>query len=613
MNGRLLPASLWSGLALLGLVLNLSACAAWQKQAQQPAPAAEVPVQASYQVVVQAPDRLRTLLLNYLDLARFQNAPQAEALSPVELDRLSSATPAQARRLLEAEGFFNAAVVVSRAPGTPERILVNVDPGPPAQVERVDLQVSGPLQDAAAQPGPAQALVQHLKNAWALPPGTVFTQARWASAKTESLVQARTDGYLMARWDATEARVDARSNQVLISLKLISGPLFHLGDLSIEGLKRQQESSVRRLAGFTPGDAYKERTLLDFQERLQGTGLFDSVSVEIDPDPQRAAAAAVLVRVREARLQDLTASIGYSTNTGQRVALEHVHRRPFDFNLSSKLKLELGRAKRLFEGGLTSHVTPGMYRNMLAVRAERLDSNGEIVDTASLRLGRLQETPRQDRSYFVEALHGQVQNAAGVTAADARSVNYEWTWRRVDSALLPTDGWVASAQTGAGVSRGTATKSGPFGRAWARLSWYRPVGRQWFASARMEAGEVFASDSVGLPDALLFRAGGDESVRGYAYRSLGPIGVDGLLRSGRKVWTGSVELAHPIASDKPQYLGAVFIDAGQATDSWKGFTPKFGYGFGLRWRSPVGPLRIDLAWPERSNKPRLHFSVGVAF
>lgn len=618
MSKTTLDVRLVRGLTSFVLVLGLSACAlipgqADKPQAQQAQAAPDVVVRPSYQVLVQAPARLRPMLENYLDLARFQNAPQAEALSSLELDRLCAATPAQARALLETEGFFNAAIEVSRKPGTPERVVVSVDPGTPTRVAQIRFEVSGPLFDAADQPGLAQTLRRNLINAWTLPAGSDFTQARWASAKTDSLVLARTNGYLTAHWENTEASVDAQSNQARISVTLASGPLFRLGDIRIEGLQHQEKSSVLRLAGFTTGEPYKEKTLLDFQERLQSTSLFDNVTVDIDPDPQRATAATVHVRVREARLQDATASIGYSANTGQRVALEHVHRRPFDLNLRSKVKIEMGRAKRLLETELTSNTTPGMYRNLFAAKIERLEANGEIVDNASLRLGRLQETPRQDRSYFVETLHGQVQNAAGITAADAKSVNYQWTWRRVDSALQPTEGWVASAQISAGVSHGTATSSGPFGRGWARMSWYRPVGKQWFASARMEAGEVFARDSLGLPDALLFRAGGDDSVRGYAYRTLGPIGIDGLLKSGRMVWTGSVEMARPIYADKPQYLGAVFIDAGQAADSWKGLRPVYGYGLGLRWRSPVGPFRIDLAWPEHGSKPRLHFSVGVAF
>src|SRR5690606_3960366 len=134
--------------------------------------------------------------------------------------------------------------------------------------------------------------------------------------------------------------------------------------------------------------------------------------------------------------------------------------------------------------------------------------------------------------------------------------------------------------------------SGPFTRAWGRYTWYRPVG-SWYLTARAEAGQVFARESVGLPDTLLFRAGGDESVRGYAYRTLGPQ-VNGVVTSGRVIATGSLEIARPISPRRPAFWWASFVDVGNAAAKWKDLDPAVGVGVGLRWRSPVGPLRIDL-------------------
>jgi len=602
----------------LGVVLaSLGSGCAWlpgqQKAAAEAAGGAVLPTaRAAYIVEVDAPSEQRQLLLSYLDLSRFQNAPQAEALSAIELNRLCAAAPAQARSLLETQGFFNAKVTLTRSPGTPERVQVHVETGEPARVDGVAYEVTGALDESITQPGPQQALLDKLRKTWPLTAGRTFAQGPWSAAKNESLAQARAEGYPQARWVSTQAQVDAQSNRVDIKLLLDSGPLYRLGALQIEGLERQEDSSVRRLAGFNAGDAYSEKTLLEFQERLQRAGLFDSVVVELDTAPEQAQAATVRVRVREAMLQEATTSVGYSANTGPRVALEHLHRRPLGFSLLAKQKLELGKEKRLYQAELTSHATPSLYRNQVVVVAQRLHTDDTIEDSYGLRVGRLQETPTHDRSYFVEALHGRSVSPGGVVSADASSINYHWTWRRLDSALLPTEGWAASIQLGTGLSRSTVAENGPFVRAWGRLSWYRPLGRQWLASARMEIGQVFAKNEVGLPDPLLFRAGGDDSVRGYAYRSLGPLKA-GVVQSGRMVWTGSVEAARPVFSDLPQYQAAVFLDAGQAADSWGALKPVFGYGFGLRWRSPVGPLRVDLGWPEKSSKPRLHFSVGIAF
>ena len=129
---------------------------------------------------------------------------------------------------------------------------------------------------------------------------------------------------------------------------------------------------------------------------------------------------------------------------------------------------------------------------------------------------------------------------------------------------------------------------------------------------RVELGQVFARARYAVPDPLLFRAGGDDSVRGYSYRSLGPE-VAGLVVSGRVVATGTVEVARPFVERLPDLLGAVFVDAGNAADRWKDLKPVVGVGVGLRYRSPVGPIRIDVAYGEATRSLRLHFSAGVRF
>jgi len=115
-----------------------------------------------------------------------------------------------------------------------------------------------------------------------------------------------------------------------------------------------------------------------------------------------------------------------------------------------------------------------------------------------------------------------------------------------------------------------------------------------------------------VPESQKWRAGGDDSVRGYAYRSLGPE-VDGVVGGGTALLTASAELARPIVSTMPSLWGAVFVDAGNAANSFAELRPVWGAGVGLRWRSPVGPLRLDWAWAHETRRTRLHFSVGIAF
>uniref|UniRef100_UPI0035B4813E autotransporter assembly complex protein TamA n=1 Tax=Piscinibacter sp. TaxID=1903157 RepID=UPI0035B4813E len=578
---RAAPALLLAGL--------LCGCAALQGEhepgadaAAPAAAAASSPARAPYRVEVIAPEQLRALLADYLDLARFQNAPDTEAIDAGELARLAAAAPAQARTLLETEGYFAAQVQATRLTGSDGQPVVRVlvDPGPRSVITQVDFTVDGELQTLADKlDEDAAALRTSLRRGWPLRAGEPFRQAAWASAKTGTLAQARAEGYPAAAWTKTEAQVDAEQHQVALTLALDSGALYRLGEIRVEGLERYDESTVRRLSTFAAGQPYNEKLLLDYQERIQKLGLFDSATVELDPDPKTSAAAPVRVRVHELTSQQATVGVGISANTGPRVTLEHRHRRPFGMNWVATNKFEFGSLIKSWTGELISHPLEGLYRNLLAGNAERLRSGEEIRTSWTARLGRTQDTQRIERTYFAELTHARVDNPAGRTRSEALTANYHWIYRDLDSILLPTDGYTVSLQSAAGRSRNSTLDNGPFGRGYGRYTLYRPLGRAWYASLRLEAGQIIASDAVGVPDTLLFRAGGDDSVRGYAYRTLGPL-VDGVVSSGRVMATGSAEIARPISDSMPSLWWAVFADAGNAANHWKDLAPAWGYGLG---------------------------------
>jgi translocation and assembly module TamA len=585
----------------------------------------EEPAQvALYQFEVVAPEPLDKLLETYLDLARFRKAPRSDAVTVVELDRLAAAAPAQARALLETEGYFNSTVTSERSTdtnGTP-RVRLVVAPGPRTLVRDVALEANGALADAARR-GDAVAAGQliALRNFWPLRPGQPFRQATWNDAKNSTLAQLRAEGYPAATWQRTAAQVDAQANSAALDVVVDSGPLFRLGEIKVEGIERYDDDAVRRLATFAPGTPYREKLLLDYQERLVKAGLFQGASVEVDPDPARAAAAPVTVKVMEQTLQQATLGVGYSANTGPRVTLEHYHRRVFGTRWIAHNKFEFGPELKSFGTEFTSYPLDGYYRNLIAANGERLRSAEELRTSWTVRLGRSQDTGRIERLYYAEAVHARVDSALLSSSSDAVSANYQWVLRDLDNVLLPTRGYAVKAQGafGHGSGReylpgpGTLTESkGPFGRAYGRVIWYQPLGSAWYATFRGEAGEVFAKSRIGVPDPLLFRAGGDESVRGYGYRTLGP-NINGAVASGRVLLTASAEVARPISERLPSVWWAAFIDAGNAADRWVDLDPVLGYGLGLRWRSPVGPLRVDLAYGQEERRVRLHLSVGIAF
>lgn len=584
--------------------------------ASAPAQAASAPSTVSYRVEVHAPEELTKLLMTHLDLARFQNAPQADGITNAELIRLAAASPAQARSLLETEGYFNAQTEVTRTdpPGQTPLISLSVTPGPRTTVASWGITATGDLQkrvDAADKD--ALTLMERLRDTWRLKEGRPFSQPEWNSAKNNALALLRAEGYPTANLTAnTLAHVDAKAQEANVSLEFDSGPLFLLGELRIEGLKRYDEAAIRNVADFGPGAPYSEKRLFDYQERLGKLGLFNSVSVEIDPDPAQAAAVPVVVRVTEQKLQQAQAGVGFSDNTRERITLEHRHLRPFGWPVQAHNKIELGRYLRSWEGELLGDPGKSQYRKLLAGGVTRLDTVDDTTFSWRVRAGRTLYTERIERLIFGELLNATVTNALGESTSRALSGNYNWIWRDVDDIILPTRGLTSVIQAAGGYAVSDSADSGPFSRLYTRNTLYWPLGKSWYTQTRLEFGEVFAKDSVGIPDTLLFRAGGDDSVRGYGYRELGPR-TSGVLTSGRKLLTGSLEVAHPFSAKRPSLWWAAFIDAGNAADQWQDYKAALGYGVGVRWRSPVGPLRIDWAYGQEVHKGRLHFSVGIAF
>lgn len=596
--------------AALLLVAVLSGCAT-QAPTPAPVPAPDVPADAPavYSLDIRVDDdtrdnRLRNLLGQHLDIARYR-ASEA-ALSRVELARLAAAAPAQAETLLETEGYFNAAATVERDPEDASKLRLHVTPGPRTRVASVaiDFQEGMAAEDA-------KALRDSLRRAWPLREGETFTQAQWASGKNDLLLRARSGGYPLAHWAETNARVDPDTQTAELRLVVASGNRARFGTLRIEGLKRQSREAVERLTGFRTGDAYTEQQLADFQERLAKTQLFDAVRVQLQPETVEAdGSSPVLVTLTESALQQATVAVGYHANNGQSISVEHLHRRPFDLPVRARSKLQLSRDLRGMELELSSHPQPDLKRNLASLQFEQDRSGDTIAQNLGLRLGRLYEATQDERLSYVELLRARETAGSEVNTNLAISINQQWIRRRLDSNLLPTDGHQALALVGLGYARGGGSDdSGPFGRMQFKLGVYKPFGG-WFGSARAEVAQVIAREQVGVPEKLLFLAGGDESVRGYAYRSLGPV-RNGLTVGGRVMATGTLEIARPIIASFPSLWGAVFVDAGNAASRWQDYRPVIGYGAGVRWRSPVGPLRVDFARAQETGKWRLHFSVGI--
>ena len=403
-------------------------------------------------VEVQAPGPLDDLLETHLDVARVGVIAPDAALDETELARLVAATPAQARELLKTEGYFDPRIEVERLPGEPPVVQVRVEPGARVVVREVDLTVQGPLAEASER-GDAHAEVAQaaLREDWPLPPGAPFRNPLWSGGKRDAIARLRAQAYLDAEWEDTAARIDGERRHADLSLRAASGPLYRTGRLRIRGLEVHDEQTVRNIADFDPGTIATEQLLLDFQERLQNTNLFDRATVIVQPDAEDPSAAQVNVRVRERKLQEATFGIGVSADVGVRGTVAHVHRRPFGWAAVARNNLELSQLRNSWEGELSTHTLPGLWRNLVGGAFERVESDTDNVESGRVRLGRAQDTRRIDRLVFVEFERSLTHAGLVKEQSNALGLHYHGIWRDLDDPLLPTRGHVWGGQVGAGL------------------------------------------------------------------------------------------------------------------------------------------------------------------
>ncbi|WP_374569385.1 autotransporter assembly complex family protein [Ideonella sp.] len=648
----------------------VGAAPAWAQDeaaAAPPPPALDTrsaPATAVPELEVIAPAELRKLLERHLDLARAiadQHAAEANRpggaqapasaasaasaatatsdssieISDVEWSRLIAAAPAQARTLVQTEGYFAAKAKVER---DGRLVRLTLEPGPTARVERLVIDFQGDLGDALEKRDrSARALHDELLENWALPVGAAFRNDTWSSAKSAVIGRLRAEGYAAASWSGTSAEViggddpdSTEAPKVRIFAVADSGPLFRAGggpeSIAITGLAFHEAERVRALAGFEEGAPLTETRLLDYQERLLRTGLFDQVAVSLDPDAALLGRSRVLVQIKEAPLQNATTGLGYGTTTGPRATLEYTHRRIFGWAATARNKLELGRDRKAWDGEISAHPNAKMQRYLVGGTYELLKTDEDRVISQRVRLGRSEDLPKHERLAFAELERSNECSYANGGCIDALtlkalSANLHNTWRRLDNAVLPTRGATVNLQVGAGWATGLAPSlpvedrpsSGPFARLYGRVTGYKPLPNGFFSEARLELGGVLTKHEVVVPDSQRFRAGGDDSVRGYDYRTLAPATAEGGVTGGKLLVTASAEIAHPVSKDLPSVWWATFVDAGRAADSVKDLKPALGYGVGARWRSPVGPLKLDLAYGQELKQWRVHLSVGIAF
>ena len=600
---------------LLALTIAASPAYAPFSSAQAPAPAGETPASpppsatasphaddpVHYRVDIAAPGPIADAIRGAVDLVRWQDF---EDMTEDLLDRLARDAVPQAREAAATQGFFSAGVDVTiDRSTTPVTVRLAVTPGLVTTIREVNIDVDGP---AKATPEGSAAIAQ-LRDQWLLPRGDPFRQQRWTAAKQRAVTTLAASPFAAAKLAASEALVNPPERAADLSVTLDSGPAFTIGRIDFQGLDRYTPAVVANFANVQPGDLYSGESLDTYVRRLLASGYFASVQAAIDTDIAQADHATVTISVIEAPPRRLELGLGYSTDTEFRATAAYN-----DMNVNGKgmQMYTTLRIESLLQQVAVRFVLPprpGGWIDTFAVGAERTDIENLLTKTASATWRRRsvaeRRTPAFGLGYYLDEQtpFGQPSQSSHALFADV-----EYTWRNIDNLLDPTKGWMANVQAGWGIP-GASTEQ--FGRVIGKVVGWWPLSRNDDLIGRAEMGAVLTPSRVGIPSVFLFRTGGDTTVRGYAFESLGVQQGDATV-GGRYYALASAEYNHWITSS----IGlAAFVDAGNATDELHDFHLALGYGLGGRLRTPIGPFRLDLAYGQDDHKLRIHFSVGLAF
>lgn len=555
-----------------------------------------------YHVHLNAPEQWREIFMKHLDLIRFQGD---ERMNAEQLERFYRRMPDQIRQMLAAQGYFQPVIRSDwkMTAGTPH-ITLHIETGKRMNIGRFSIELEGPILNDPDYPYRLEAVQAATEFETGLP----FTQTFWDSGKSQGLNALAIEKYPKAHITHSLAEVDLDQNAASLQLRYSSGLAYRFGTLSVEGLQSYPESVVRNLNTFYQGEFYSQQALLDLQSALQKTPYFSSVFVESEFN-EDTGDAPVTVRVEEAERQRVSVGGGFSTNGGARGELSYQHNNVMKRGWIGKVSVREEQNQGAEEVNLTLPQTQKKYQDAFSMKHEHKDIQNVKTSTLRLAAFRSRSANNIDVTYGVSYLRER-QERFGAQTQDLRVLlpSYQWHQRRFDDPIYPQDGYAWRLELSAG-SRSMLSSTDVV-RGYVRGVRYLPLRKELgFLTMRAEVGRVWSKQTRDVPQELLFRTGGTASVRGYAYESLGVKDRAATL-GGKVMYSGSIEYQYPFT---PQWGGAVFWDVGDAGETWQTLKMHHGFGVGGRWRSPVGPLALDLAYGKSEQKLRMHFALNLSF
>ena len=521
----------------------------------------------------------------------------SDKLSEGRVRRLHELAPEQIQEALAPFGRYRVQVQGDLAPGGDGNWAAKyrIHPGPQVAIGKVDVRITG---EGSAEPSPPEV---------ALRQGEPFTHAAYESAKSKLKTFARERGYLDARFAQSSVEVDLESYRADVALELETGPRFYFGEISFEQ-EGFDPAFLQKFVDVAPGDPFSDKALLGLQGALINTDYFSQVEVHprgSDVVDQRVPVDVSLTPNKPNRYR---LGLGYGTDTGVRGVFDWTRRYIGAQGHSAGAELLLSPAiQRLDAFYRIPLEAPRKEFAQLRASAERYDTDSRKGTLASVRAEHNTFFERWQQILAVDFDYEVPQDDAESKSEYYNLIpNAAWTWKVLDDPIFTRSGVRADFKIQG--SYDGALSNSSFLQGYSRVKAIYPPLDDTRLIARAEIGATLADSVSDIPTSRRFYAGGDNSVRGYAFEELSPELPNGEKTGGKHLVFGSLEVDRRVTGD---WFAAAFVDVGNAFNDFGEMDLKPSAGVGVRWLSPVGLIRFDVAKPlDDDGDVRVHLVIG---
>ena len=500
------------------------------------------------------------------------------------IDLAAARAPDEIRTALQPFGYYRPKISASVTRQKQQWVAeYRIDPGPPIHLSRVEVKLVG---EANREPE-----MRTLVEKFPLKPGDVLDHALYERGRDALEAQAAEMGFFDARMIARQVRVDLKSYQAQVTVEMDSGKRYRFGDLSFTQTPLAKEM-MERFAQFKPDEPYRASAVLDMQKRLLNSGYFSQADIVPRREQARDGRMPLDIDLSMVPQNRVDLGGGYGTDTGPRVSLGYRNRYlnsyGHTFQASAKLSLIWNQLDAIYAIPLEDP-----ERDQLAFTG-KLGLEDTVAGRAKVIRGGIRHgTTRWDLREILslDYLRETFNVGYGNQTTDLLIPSVNYTWLSSDDAIFPHQGVRVDTNLAGSLERAGSQVS------FARL---RMFGKGVYSLNdenrlifRGQIGEMITSDFDRMPITERFYAGGAPTVRGYRLFEISPVNDLGKRTGGRHLGVASLEYDRALFGD---WGMAAFSDVGYVGNDFNG-PISTGVGLGARWRSPVGPLRLDVGVP----------------